>query len=405
MTSPVLTPSDPQIGALADPTGIPLPETRRTGRARRKEKRRRRQQRQMAVGGSVALVIVLAAALVVRVVAGPSPEGGGPAGDGGAAATAPPAFLLVQRDDADHALSLFLLVPAAGGKGGTLLLLPPGTMAEAASLGLQPLSDVLELGGPSRLLATVQNLLGASLADVHVVDGPGLVGVVAPAGSLTVKIPERVERVDQRGVVDVVYEPGPRKVEPAEVPRLLAEKGRGTDLSRLARHQAFWDAWLARLDDRADALPAGPPALRRALTALAAGPVRTRVLPVAALSTGGPIELYRVERDELARLTASVFPTAPRVAGARPRVQILNGTGVPGLGQRVSEKLGAQFDVRLTGNAARFDYAETQVVFYDRKAQSTAERVRAALGVGKLVLSRNPLDVVNVTIIVGKDFK
>ena len=70
----------------------------------------------------------------------------------------------------------------------------------------------------------------------------------------------------------------------------------------------------------------------------------------------------------------------------------------------MADKLGAGFDVRLTGNAARFDHAETQVVFYDRKQQAVAERVRDALGMGKLVLSRNPLDVVDVTIIVGKDF-
>nr|MDQ3756293.1 LytR C-terminal domain-containing protein [Actinomycetota bacterium] len=363
--------------------------------------RRRRLRR----NGGITLVVVLAVLLAVRVLAGPSSDGEGDGSDGDAAKpAAPPALLLVQRDAANRAVSLFVLAPEVGGKGGTLLLMPPGTMAEAPSLGLQPFSQLLELGGPDRLLGTVRNLLGANIAEVHVVDDAGLAALLAPAGPLSVDVPERVEKVDARGTVEIVYEAGPTKVEPAEVPRLLAEKGRGTDLTRLARHQALWNAWLQRLGKQPDAVPAEPPAVKRALAALAAGEVRTRVLPVTALGVDADIELYQVEREQLARLSASVFPTAARAAGERPRIQILNGTGAPGLGQRVADKLGAGFDVRLTGNAARFDYTETQVVFYDRDQQGEAERVRAALGMGKLVLSRNPLDVVDVTIIVGKDF-
>jgi LytR cell envelope-related transcriptional attenuator len=400
MTTPLVTQGDDDAGTL----DIPLPETRRTSRARRQEKLRRQRRRRFGRRGGVVLAVVLAAALLVRIVAGTSGDDGTADDEKGATAAAPPALLLVQRDDANRAVSLFVLAPEVGGKGGTLLLMPPGAMAEAPSLGLQPLAQLLELGGPDQLLGTVRNLLGATIADVHVVDAAGLTALVSPAGPLSVDLPERVEKVDERGTVEIVYEAGPTKVEPADAPRLLAEKGRGTDLTRLARHQAFWNAWLQRLADQEDAVPAQPPAMQRAVSALAAGDVRTRVLPVNALGVDADVELYQVDREQLARLTASMFPAAPRAAGERPRIQILNGTGAPGLGQRVTEKLGAGFDVRLTGNAARFDYADTQVVFYDRKQQAVAERVRDALGMGKLVLSRNPLDVVDVTIIVGKDF-
>lgn len=405
MTTPVATSSDPQVHALDDPTAIPLPETRRTGHARRREAALRRRRRQLRKAVAVVLGVVLVVTLGVRLLPGGSSDDAAEEGTATGTAASPPALLLVQRDDANRAVSLFVLAPEADGKGGTLLLLPPGVMAEAPSFGLQPLSNVLELGGPDPLLGTVRNLLGASVADVHVVDAAGLAALVTPAGPLSVDMPERVEKVDQRGTVEVVYEAGPTKVEAADVPRLLAERGRGTDLSRLARHQAFWNAWLAKLRKQADAVPAEPPAVKRALSSLAAGSVRTRVVPVTSIGVEAGSELYRVEREELARLVASVFPSAPRAAGSRLRIQILNGTGAPGLGQRVADKLGAAFDVRLTGNAARFDHKETQVVFYDRKRQPDAERVRAALGMGKLVLSRNPLDVVDVTIIVGKDFE
>jgi hypothetical protein len=404
MTSPVITPRDRGGRALDDITAVPLPVTRRTGRAHRRRQRKRRQRRRMTLRGSGVLLVVMAVVLVAR-MGGPARDDAADGAGGPGAPAGPPALLLVQRDDANRAVSLFLLAPAPGGKGGTLLLLPPGTMAEAASLGLQPLSTVLELGGAGALSTTVQNLMGAPLADVHVIDGNGFAQLVAPAAPLTVDIPERVERVGEDKSVQVVFEPGDTRIDVAEVPTVLTEKGRATDLSRLARHQSFWDAWLAAVKADDAKLPAEPPALRTAVAALAAGEVRTRVLPVTSLSTGGEIELYQVQRAELARLAAGMFPGAPKAGGERPRIQVLNGTGEPGLGRRVVEKLGAPFDVRLTGNASRFDYAETHVVFYDRKQQPAAERVRDALGVGKLVLSRNPLDVVDVTIIVGKDFK
>lgn len=400
MTTPLVT----QTEADTDALDILLPETRRTTRARRREKLRQQRRRRFGRQAGIALVVLLVAGLLVRVLAGPSDDDGNAVDEKGAAATAPPALLLVQRDDANRAVSLFVLAPEVDGKGGTLLLLPPGAMAEVPSLGLEPLAQLLELGGADRLLGTVRNVLGAAVADVHVVDAAGLTALVAPAGPLSVDVPERVEKVDGRGTVEIVYEAGPTKIEPAEVPRLLAEKGRGTDLTRLARHQAFWNAWLQRMGKQDDAVPAEPPPVKRALSALASGEVRTRVLPVNALGVDADMELYQVDREQLARVAASMFPSAPRAAGERPRIQLLNGTGAPGLAQRVADKLGAGFDVRLTGNAARFDYAETQIVFYDRKRQAVAERVRGTLGMGKLVLSRNPLDVVDVTIIVGKDF-
>nr|MDQ3575967.1 LytR C-terminal domain-containing protein [Actinomycetota bacterium] len=141
--------------------------------------------------------------------------------------------------------------------------------------------------------------------------------------------------------------------------------------------------------------------------ALAGGPVDTRLAPVEAFgSDGDGSELYKVREDELARLVAAVFPVTARPAGAeRPRIQVLNGAGPPGLADAVRSKLGAGFDVHLTGNAARFDYERSQIVFYDRDQQVVADRVRQTLGVGTLVMSRRPLDVVDVTVIVGKDFR
>lgn len=413
-----------QVTESAEPSGaaepleddlgaVNLPETRRSGRSARK-KRQRQLRRRRRLG---ALLVVGAVLSAIGLVASLFQFDGG--GDGRTkadrrAGTSPkPAVptampvLLAQQQGSGPAVSLTVLVPAAKGKGGTLVLIPPGTMTEVVALGLEPVGRSLDLGGPTRLQATVENLLGASIAEVAVVNDDNIAALLGPIGPLTVRLPQQVEEVDKSGRVEVLYQAGPNKIEPGEVARFLSAKGRGNDLERLARHQAFWDAWLAALKAQPAAAPTQPAALAKAFTALVAGPVRTRVVPVESFGTSPEDgELYKVRAAELTRMVTSSFPEAAELGKqARPRVQILNGTGAVGLADAVRNRLGAPFDVRLTGNAAAFNHDKTEIVFYAREKQAMAEKVRKALGVGSLVFSRRPLDVVDVTLVVGKDFQ
>ena len=391
-----------------EPEPTPLPETRRSGRARQRRHQRRLRRRRIL--SLVVAVTGLAASVALLVTA---PDSGDPdrPGRGGPSSTVAPQalqpLLLAQQDAAGRAVSLTVLAPAARGPGGNLVLIPPGTMTEVVSLGLEPVGRSLDLGGPGRLQATVENLLGVALADVVVVDDEAISALLAPLGPLTVRVPNRVEQVDGNGRVEVLYEAGLARLAPGEAGRFLAVKGNGgNDLTRLARHQGFWEAWMAALRAQPALVPAQPPALARALSTLSRGEVRTRVLPVEAFGAAGEDgELYKVRDAEMHRMVESAFPAgAQRGPVERPRVQILNGTGAIGLADAVRDKLGPAFDVRLTGNAGTLDHAQTEVVFYRREKQPVAERVRRALGVGNLVLSRRPLDVVDVTIVVGKDF-
>lgn len=398
-----------------DPNAIPLPEVTRRSETRRRRRLRRQQQRRQALRyAGIAIAVVVAAGLLVKLWPNGGADADGDGKAGGAAAGTPantqPPILLAQQDAAGNAVSLTLLIPAAKNKGGAILLIPPGTMTEVAGLGLEPVGKSLGLGGAQRLDATVENLLGASIAEVLALDEARLTAMAQPAGPLTVNVPERVETVDAQGRVNILYEPGPRKIQPQDVNAFMAVKGQASDLSRLARHQALWDAWLARIRQDDKAAPATPPGLHKAFLALAAAEpedVVTRVLPVQALgATPEDGELYQVDDEAVRQLVATLFPGRESGAAARPRLQILNGTGAVGLAQKVSDRLlPLGVEVKLTGNAGRLDYQETQIVFYRREDEEVAQRVQKALGVGKLVLSRNPLDVVDVTVIVGRDFK
>ncbi|HET7487613.1 MAG TPA: LCP family protein [Acidimicrobiales bacterium] len=382
---------------------IPLPERTRGGtRAQKRRARRRRRRQRMAAVAAVVVVVLGAVAFLIGQggdTSGGTKKGGAAGGSGTAVAP----VLVAMRDPEGNATSLFVLAPGRS-PGGSAVLIPSGTLTEVVSLGLEPVSKALQVGGATRLQATIENLLGVGMAGTVVLDDQTLATMLGPVGPLSVNVPERVEQVDASGRVQVLYEAGPRLIQPKEAGAYLAAKGRGTELARMARVQGFLDAWMAAVRKRPDAAPTQPVALAKAFDALAGGDVRTRVLPVESVGTGSDEdELYKVQADELARLVASAFPTATAAAG-RPRVQLLNGTGTIGLAEAVQRKLGPGFVVTVSGNADSFNHAETQVVYYDRAKQAMAQRVQQALGVGTLVLSRNPNDVVDVTVVVGKDF-
>lgn len=391
---------------VTDPASIPLPPTPDGSRVQRRRQVRRVRRQQIAV----ALVLVVAlVATVILIAADRGTDGGGgqaapPRGVPAPIVAKVPPVLLAEQAADGRAGWLTAVVPAVNGRGGALLLIPAGTMAEIPSLGLEPVAAALAAGGPERLLVAAENLVGASLGTVDVVTPDRLAELLAETGPLVVDVPERVEDVFPSGRVAVLYEAGRNRVEPGEVSRLLSAVGGSSGLARLARHQAFWDAWLRRIQSERALAPDG--ALGKAIRALASGTWQVRVLPVKSAGTlGEGQDIYQVDREQLVDVVGSIFPNAGRAAGVRPRVRVLNGTGELELAQRVSQKLvPAGIEVALTGNANPLGQNQTQVIYYDANKRSMAQKVRDALGVGILVRNRNETDVVDVTVIVGKDF-
>jgi hypothetical protein len=402
-----MTITGPDRTTVPDPAAIPLPPVDEGARfRRRRQQERQRRRRVLVVAGVLAVVVVVVAGIaIVTRDGGAKPADTGTANQLGVPVVKVPPVLLAERDADGRANWLTALVPAPDGEGGSIVLIPAGTMTEVPSLGLDRVGTALAAGGPTRLLFTTENLVGASLGTVEVIDADQLAKLMEPTGPLTVDVPARVEDVFPSGRVEVLYEAGRNRVEPAEVSRLLTAVGRGSDLARLARHQAFWDAWLARLAKDPTLLP-DKGALGKAVLALATGHWETSVLPVKSAGTlGEGQEIYQVERDRLQKFVSGIFPGAKAAAAARPRVQILNGTGELELAQRVAQKLvPAGVEVTLTGNANPLGQLQTQVIYYEADKRAMAQKVRDALGVGVLVRNRNRTDVVDVTVIVGKDF-
>lgn len=393
----------------------PMPRSHgRERRGRRADRHRRGRRRLLAVLGTAVCAIAVVATVTAavrlddrsrsddRAAAVPGP----PAGPSAATTKAARALLVQTGSGALQAVTALVVDPS--GRGGEVLFLPVGTMVELPAFGLNALRDANAFGGTDLVVASVENLLGVPFGTVGAVDGAALGQAVGPAGPLVVDVPEAVTTVGADGRVQVVFSSGPLSVASDRVADLLALPGEGTDLDRLVRHQAFWQAWLTAVAAAPDTGGPPPGALGGAeevVRALAAGPVRYRVLPVQAVSTGrgADADLYSVEEallDGLRDQLLAAGDSAPRI-----RVQVLNGTGSVSVSRLVQPLLvpaGAR--VELSGNADSFGYGATQVVFYADEGLEAARTVQAALGVGEVVRSQLDLDVVDVTVVVGADF-
>ena len=339
------------------------------------------------------MLVVVALAVALIVLPGRGGVGGDGTDDEGSLAPAISAdrsrqtALVVVRDDAFDVVALTLLIAVEGG-GGDVVYVPTGTMTEVPSLGLVP---IREAGGSGSELVrqAVENVLGRLVEraiDVTVADLAAAIGPAAPL---------RLQRLS--GSEDVT----------ADQLSALLGPGPGTELEDIVNHQAVWRAWLTTIAARPQLVPpSGPLAdLAPLLRTLAAGDAGHDTLPVETIATGvDGNEFYDVRSEELADLVQRVLPGDVALA-ERVTVRLLNGTGTPGLAQRLQPLLvGSGFRITLTGNADRFDYVTTQIVYYDDEGLDAARAARAAIGLGELVRSVEDSDAVDLTIVIGADF-
>ena len=63
----------------------------------------------------------------------------------------------------------------------------------------------------------------------------------------------------------------------------------------------------------------------------------------------------------------------------------------------------ANAQITIAGNADRFDYATTKIVYYDDAFETAARETQQLLGVGEVTKSATSVDTEDVTVIIGQD--
>jgi anionic cell wall polymer biosynthesis LytR-Cps2A-Psr (LCP) family protein len=373
------------------------------------------------------LGIAMVAGALVQGMRDDEPGAGGPA-DG--PARSQETWLVVSTLEGDPLgradwISVMSRDPAAG--RSLVLYVPRSTLAELPGHGTDTLAAAQALGHEPLLSATVSNLLGIRFDHVLRISDQAQRALFDKLGPVTIDVDRPLDRPGPDGTAEVVFAPGTQKLSGARAAEWLAyADAAGDELTRSVRHSSFWSALLgryageeagafgARMADAAqlgstDATAREAERFFGRLAAAQGDALIFETLPVGATGVDTGTELYAIDRQSADDLVARYLAgSRPPGAGERRRVQILNGNGVPGIGQSVAGRLVPEgFRIVLNRNAKRFDYDETQIVVYadSEQARALGAEVRKALGVGRVVVSRQSQGLVDVTVVVGRDFQ
>lgn len=386
------------------------------------EDRRKRARNRALLLGALAIVLVAGVGLVLGQRDAPR-DGRDPGEDAVARPTEPTSALLAGTRSAGEdrsRLSWVALLVLAPDRS-TVLHIPAPTATEVPGRGPHSLAEAYTSGGLSLLALATENMLGARVdryVDLGESDARDLFGALEP---LEVDIPAAA-RIPGGDGTALLFEPGTQALDADALAAYLYRPGEDADAEALGpRHLALWSALGARgasdpgglrraLADVAQAFERSneePREVARFLGAfLTGGPRPTmRSLPVEPLEAPGD-PLYVTDEDELGAFVGEVV-SPELLFGDVARVQILNGNGTPGLGARAARRLvGNGFRVVLTGNAQSLNHPRTLVVTYDTspEARREAARARELLGVGEVQVSLQEQGIVDLTIVVGRDF-
>jgi hypothetical protein len=275
-------------------------------------------------------------------------------------------LVIVETD----AASFGAVVGSTGGAQGALVL-PTEIQVTIPGQGDATLGDALNLP-PRQAATTVANVLGVWV-DHHVVfDEERLTSIVDGAGGISVGDDTRSGR---------------------EVLLMLEDAGAGAAsafslvLSGLLE-DIEWDPTALAESDSASSV---------AETLEAARGASVSSIPSVQAAEG----IFVSEPDAIRRSIVEAFGGPDREV---VRVIVLNGSGVPGVGELVAERIvPGGFRIVVSENAANFDHQETLVVVGSAQDVVLGERVRDLLGTGSVNVSLSS-GIAPVTVVVGKDF-
>ncbi len=263
------------------------------------------------------------------------------------------------------------VIGSTGARDGALVV-PGEIQLTIPGQGDATLSEALELP-PREAATTVANMLGVWV-DHYVVFGTDRLAEV----------------VDRAGGIEV----GGDELTGAETVSMLESSDPGAAaafalvVDGLLQADAGWEqADFAKSDAPADALA----------DFQASNGATASSLPVDEAAT----DVFLAQPEDVRAALVDVFGGPDREV---VNVIVLNGSGLPGVGELVAEQIVPDgFRVVVSENAANFDHQETLVVVGSADDVALGERVRDLLGTGSVNVSVAS-GIAPVTIVVGKDF-
>ena len=277
--------------------------------------------------------------------------------------------LLVVRIDGG---SLPVVVGSTGFGTSGALVVPPAAQLVIPGQGESSVREALEL--PSRQAATaVGNMLGVWIEEGATIEADRLAAMADEVGGVRIG----GDLVGGRGVAGMFEASADGDVVALQIV-----------MEALLSADVAWSASdLADADD--------PDAMARMLEDASGAQVVT--LDAEEVASG----MLRATPEQVSSALVEAFGGPAEEAVP---VIVLNGNGVPGIGEAVAERLlPGGFRIAVSQNASDFDHPETLIVVGSPDDVGLAERVRDLLGVGSVSVSVGS-GIAPVTVVIGKDF-
>lgn len=285
--------------------------------------------------------------------------------------------------------------PAAAERPSELILVVvetevgPRTAVVGSRGSIAPAAIVL----PDRVAITIPGQGDGTVGDAGAL--PGRSAATTAANLLGVWIPHHVT-IDERTLRNVVdraggLEVGGTSMSGAETAAALEGPDEiwATTLEALLR-QVTWEA---------GDLPVSDSPTRAAEMLNAARGSRVEVLPGEEVSGG----LLRPDLGAIRTFVTAAWGVPDREV--LPLI-VLNGSGAPGIGEPVAERvIAGGFRVVVSENASSFDHETTMIVVASEEDRALGERVRDLLGIGEVQVAGPASGIADVTVVVGKDFE
>ena len=309
-------------------------------------------------------------------------------------------------------------------KTGSLILFPTDLLVATPGMGTDEMSNLVELDGGriSSTLVTVENMLGtqvdryilASDRDVRIIlNQLGTNFPVAGISKISFKDPSLGVNVDLKAGKQnlassvlasyMTYAPSGKELDLAKrqaafTPEALALL-KGTDIDKfVAKNGNLFDT------DASNKELAG---IAKAFTSLGGKSLQVAIVPVKEFRFEKTI-VHRVNQESLPAFVRSYLKSSSSLPSSkRVKIEVLNGCGVPGIGERVAADIDmARYQIVNSSNADNFDHAETLIIVYsdDKTITGAAQELRNELEVGKLEAHPQTQTLSDISVIVGKDY-
>lgn len=411
-------------------------------RRRRESRRARRWQlaRRVLLGLAALGLVALVLSLLVRYglpwladVRAPDPTAqpteAQDAADGPvAAADARPTVLVATFDDNGEQVTRIQLFSLDAEPGrGAIILVPTTMVADVPGYGLLPVGDAGSFGGVPLLELTIENQLGIAVDATVRVTEQDWAALFARTGGFEVEVSQPLSTPGPDDTPVRRFEPGPQFLDGPRLAELLTIRVEGEDeLTSFARVGTVLEGFLevageegtldAVFDDGAPMLTTSDLGVVERVVRGLAGPdgaerVVLRTLPVTVMGSGDAV-FYRLDAERATELVDEVLGgTEQVVEGADTeglQLEVLNGNGRAGIGADVAARLvPLGHTVAITRNAEAFDHPTTRVLIYsdDDETVAAAQAIVDALGVGRIEVSEVPSSIVDITVLVGADFR